>query len=472
MRARLREHVDAWVLLATLGALVAIGAPGLGADAWPFLTGRAHAHGVLGPLVRAAKGEWDVDIPRTAAVLAGLLVVAGALVALRKRRWRGGVALAFALVVALLLLAPAVLLQAGLRDATAPWFHVNDSTYQIELAGALVRDGDNPYGHDFRGSGLERFYSRDGSVSPETLEKEVALRHFAYFPGTALAGAAWGVLPSPFDDYRFLVLLATILLLPAFLAFDAPLTVALAAGAAVAANPLAIRGAWFGTADAPSLLLLVLAFALVTRARYVWAGALLGGAVLLKQFALVAVPFLPMTARAAGASMRTLLRAGAIALAVFVVGALPFAVADPGALWRDTVSYGADTYRIIGYGLSGLLVKADVVERTGSYPFVWLALLVWLPVTVWLLREQARAGLAWVGAAGFATSMFVLLYVSRVFQTSYLIWPLTGMAIAVVLAARERDPVSTSAGRLGTAADASPTSASGTAAVPRRAPGP
>jgi uncharacterized membrane protein len=337
-----------------------------------------------------------------------------------------------------------VLLQAGLRDATAPWFHTNDSTYQIELAGALVRSGENPYGHDYRGSGLERFYSRDGSVAPETLESQVALRHFAYFPGTALLAAAWGVLPSPFDDYRFLVLLATILCLPAFLAFEAPLTVALAAGAALAANPVAIRAAWFGTADAPSVLLLVLAFALATRSRYVWAGAALGGAVLLKQFALVALPFVAVLVWRRSGDRRTLLPAGVAALAVFALGTLPFLVADPAALWRDTVSYGASTYRIIGYGLSGLLVKAGVVERTGSYPFVVLAALVWLPVTVWLLRAQARARAAWVGAAGFAASMYALLFVSRVFQTSYLIWPLAGIAIAVTLWAAERGPSSTS----------------------------
>ena len=443
MTQRLQERVNAWVLLATLGALVLVGTPGLGGEPWPFVTGSVHPRGLLAPLVRAADGEWDVDIPRTAAVLAGVLVVLGALVAVRVPRWRGDVALAVALAVVVLLLAPAVLLQAGLRDATAPWFHTNDSTYQIEIAGALVRAGENPYGHDFRGSGLERFYSRDGSVSPATLETEVALRHFAYFPGTALVAAAWGALPRPFDDYRFLVLLATILCLPAFLAFEAPLTVALAAGAALAANPLAIRAAWFGTADAPSVLLLVLAFALATRSRYLAAGAAIGGAVLLKQFALVALPFIAVLIWRRSGDGRMLLRAAAAALGVFAVGALPFLIADPTALWHDTVSYGASTYRIIGYGLSGLLVKAGVVERTGSYPFVLLAALVWLPVTIWLLRAQAHARAAWVGAAGFAASMYALLFVSRVFQTSYLIWPLAGIAIAVVLWSAERNPSST-----------------------------
>jgi hypothetical protein len=147
------------------------------------------------------------------------------------------------------------------------------------------------------------------------------------------------------------------------------------------------------------------------------------------------VPFLVLMIWTRRPDRRVLLASGGAALGVFLAGTLPFFVADPGALWRDTVSYGADTYRIVGYGLSGLLVKADVVDRWGSYPFVPLALLVWLPVTAWLLWEQLRARTLWVGAAGFTVSMFVLLFVSRVFQTSYLVWPLVGLAVAIVLRA-------------------------------------
>ena len=45
------------------------------------------------------------------------------------------------------------------------------------------------------------------------------------------------------------------------------------------------------------------------------------------------------------------------------------------ALVRDTFEFGAGAYRVVGYGLSNLLVRANLVERTGSYPFVWLAIL-------------------------------------------------------------------------------------------------
>ena len=160
-------------------------------------------------------------------------------------------------------------------------------------------------------------------------------------------------------------------------------------GAVLAANPLTIRAAWFGTADALSLAPLVLAFALVARRRLGWAAVALGSAILLKQFAIVAVPFLGIVAWQTCGRDATR-RAGLAALGVVVAGFLPFLVWGPVALFRDTVEFGAGAYRVVGYGLSNLLVRADLVERTGSYPFVWLAILVWLPLTALLCVRLAR----------------------------------------------------------------------------------
>ena len=424
-----------WALLATLGVLVALNVPSLGSDPWPF-EGRAEARGVLAPLVRAADGVWDPDVPRTAAVLAGLLVALAAAATWRLRSWRSSAALALSACVIALVLVPATLLQVGLRHGSEPWLHTNDSTYQIELAGRLVGNGDNPYGYDYRTTGLQRWYPAAGF---ERSQRQVALQHFAYFPGTVYTATAWDALPSPLDDYRVFVLLTTLASFLAVLLFRAPLAWKLALGALVAANPLAVRAAWFGTADAPSILCLVLAFALVTRSRYVWAAVALAAAVLLKQFALVALPFLAAMLVVRRVPRETLLRAGGAFLAVVTAGALPFLVADPGALWDDTVAYGAGTYRIVGYGLAGLLVKAGAIDnRFDPYPFTLLALLVWLPLTAWLVWNQLRERALWLGAAGFAISMFVLIFLGRVFQSSYLVWPLTGIALAALLAAGER----------------------------------
>jgi hypothetical protein len=431
------EGKGLWALLATLGVLVAVTIPDLGSGGWPFDPASVRPRGILGPLVRVADREWDLGILRSTAVLAGLLVALAAATAWRIRSWPRWVAVGLTALVCAMLLLPAVLLQVGLRDATDPWYFTNDSTYQIELAGDLVLDGDAPYGHDYDGSGLERFYPAADN-QPEGIT-QVALEHFAYFPGTALTGAAWRLLPRPFDDYRIFVLLATLALLPAALLFPGEIHVRLAAGAALAANPLIVHGAWFGTADAPALLALVLAFALLARGHLVWAATSLGAALALKQFALVAVPFFAVMLLTIGVSRRVLYRAGAAFAGVFIATVLPFLVADPGALWDDTVAYGAGTYRIIGYGLAALLLNLGLIDdRFGYYPFVPLALVLWVPLTAWLLWSQRRAATLWPGAAGFAISMFALLFISRVFQSSYLVWPLTGIAVAFLLAAVAR----------------------------------
>jgi uncharacterized membrane protein len=254
-----------------------------------------------------------------------------------------------------------------------------------------------------------------------------------------LTSAVWRLLPRPLDDYRLLVLLCTLGLgLAAFL-FDGPLHWKLAAGAALAANPVAVRAAWFGTADAPSLLLTVLAFALAARSRYLLAAASLAGAVLLKQFALVALPFLAVMLLTRAVARPVLYRALAVFVLVLAAGVVPFAIADPAALWNDTIAYGAQTYRIIGYGLAGILLETGILDdRFGAYPFLPLALLLWLPLTGWLAWNQWRSRRLWVGAASFAASIFVLLYLGRVFQNSYLIWPLSALLVAFVLAS-ERD---------------------------------
>ena len=174
-----------------------------------------------------------------------------------------------------------------------------------------MRHGHTPYGHDYSDSGLERFYSRDGSLPPPTEHPQVALEHFAYFPGTPLTAAAWSFVPSPFDDYRVLVLLATIGCFFAVLLFAAPLHWRLVVGAAVAASPLLARGAWFGTADATAILALLLAFGLLTRSRYAWAAVALAAAILLKQFALVAIPFFVVMVLARGLPRTVLARSGA-----------------------------------------------------------------------------------------------------------------------------------------------------------------
>ena len=138
---------------------------------------------------------------------------------------------------------------------------------------------------------------------------------------------------------------------------------------------------------------------------------------------------------AAGADRGQLKRAALVFGGLTLAGMLPFLIADPVAFYDDTVRYGAGTYRIVGYGVSAILIRLGVLDdREGSYPFTLLALLTWVPLTVWLLLAQRRANELWVGAAGFAISILWLMFIGRTFNNYYLLWPLTGAAIAVLIA--------------------------------------
>src|SRR5262249_51366491 len=126
-----------WAVLGALGTVVTLNVGLLGSDPWKFRPGAVQAHGLLGPLVRAANREWDLGLLRSTAMLAGVLIVALAVWAVfRRLPW--GVELAAAVVVCAALLLPAVALQVGLRQAAAPGVFTNDSTYPPQLAGRAV----------------------------------------------------------------------------------------------------------------------------------------------------------------------------------------------------------------------------------------------------------------------------------------------------------------------------------------------
>jgi uncharacterized membrane protein len=247
-------------------------------------------------------------------------------------------------------------------------------------------------------------------------------------------------LPAPLDDIRLLLLVAALALIPAALLLPGAFAVRLAIGAILAANPLMIRSTWFGIVDAPVLLCLVLAFALALRGRWGWMGLMLGLALAQKQYAFVAIPFLGLAAWQAGGAAA--LRRSALGLAApLVVTLVPFLLWDARALIEDTVLFGTGAYRIVGYGLSAILVDLGFVARDGSYPFWLIAAVIWLPVTLRLLQLQRRDPVPWRAAFGFALSFLVLAWTARYFQTSGLVFPLVGLAIAAAVALAQRpDP--------------------------------
>ena len=59
---------------------------------------------------------------------------------------------------------------------------------------------------------------------------------------------------------------------------------------------------------------------------------------------------------------------------------------------------------------------------------------VWAPVTAYAALLQWRSRAAWAAGVSFTVSVFVLLVVARVFQESYILYPLSGVMLSMLLA--------------------------------------
>jgi hypothetical protein len=85
--------------------------------------------------------------------------------------------------------------------------------------------------------------------------------------------------------------------------------------------------------------------------------------------------------------------------------------------------------------VAGVLARFGVLSRHSSnYPALALMLLVWAPVTAYAALLQWRSRAAWAAGAAFTVSVFVLLMVARVFQESYVLYPLSGVLLSMLLA--------------------------------------
>ena len=262
-----------------------------------------------------------------------------------------------------------------------------------------------------------------------------ARHHFAYFPGTALTAAAWRVLPRPWDDYRIFVLLATLALLPAALVFPGALYVRLAVGTGLAANPILLKGAWFRHCRCPR--------AARARPRLRPPRSRCGSSGRPRASAprsrsssspSSAVPFFAVMLLTKHASRATLYRAGAAFGGVFLATVIPFLIADPrravarhGLLRRRHVPHRRLRPRRAARSTSGRSTTGSGTTRSsGSRSCFWLPLTAWLPLGP-APRRNSLGGRYRLFRFDVRPALL-----SRVFQSSYLAWPLTGIGLCAL----------------------------------------
>ena len=310
--------------------------------------------------------------------------------ALRRRDWPAWGGTALAVFVALALLLPSTLLQVGLRDATEPWFHTNDSTYQIEHRRGPAAGRREPLRRrlPLLGHGALLHPRRHRSPSAcASARWPSSTTPTSPAPRSPAPSGGW--CPRPFDDYRMFVLLMTLAGFAAAMAFRAPLSWRLVLGRAGRGQPdRRALGVVRPERRALASPLMVLAFALATRGRCRWAAAALAGGGAAEAVRGGGGPVPGADDAQAGVPRAELKRCAGVFGGVVAVVRAALPDRRPGRLLRRHGEVRRRHLQDRGLRAVGDADPGRASSRTatGSYPFALIALLTWLPLTVWLLR--------------------------------------------------------------------------------------
>lgn len=351
--------------------------------------------------------------------------------------------LAIVLFLGVFLLGSLMGIQIAVRHLTKPALFIHDGGVETEDAIAALRSGENPYAVDYS----TRNFGAFPDVFSNATRPNPAWTHYIYLPFQLLAGIpAWLLANAVIGwfDIRLLYIMSFLLLVGCGLAMAPPGQRRLLTAILLIFNPLFVPFLIAGFNDVFFLGFVGWCAWALMRGRLTWAGVALGLAVASKQSAWFLVPFfIAHIFLTASPSKRQAILKSVVPMAI-VAGLiiLPFVIWSPRDFLDDTIWYASGSavlsYPISGFGLGQLLLSMGVVRSMwDQYPFWIFQVIAGLP-TLWLLlrwqRRQPSVSRMLLAYAGLA---FVMWFVSRFFNDSY-IGVLTIVLILAFAADREQ----------------------------------
>jgi len=323
------------------------------------------------------------------------------------------------------------------RSRVAPALGVHDIILQVESAMRFLLSGKNPYLETYFGTPLEAWHYAElghDAVNP-------ALYHFVMPPWYLLFPFAFYVVSVPFFGFFdarmplvFLVF-ATLVLLSRWFKQK---NIALLAVTITALSPATFDFFLEGRSDAFALFWLLWSLVLLEKRRWFFSALVFGLALASKQTIWFALPFyygyLWLQPRK---NPGKVLHSIVVTLLTFGIVTLPFIFWDRGAFINSVVLYlngaTANGYPVSGYGLGMLLYGAGVIRDIHAYyPFILWQLALGLPViglfAFWLSKKPSMSRLL----IGYATTLFVVWYVSRYFNNSHAAYLTSVYAIGIL----------------------------------------
>jgi hypothetical protein len=304
---------------------------------------------------------------------------------------------------------------------------------QTEMAVEALLDGKDPYATRYAAPPMSRAPdSRPEGWRQLGYDENPAYDHLPYPPGVVYAATVARLVGKGVFgrwDVRFLYLACAIALAAILGAMVRPGPARRMVWLATLVNPMLHGYLVLGRNDVLVLVPLALFAWFLLRERWRAASIALGCALLLKQFALFALPFLALVVWPRG-GWRACVRRCWPAIAIPVAGSLPFLVWHPADFLEDVLlwnfGFGADAYpvRWDGYGATPLAYGLGLVDAPrGDNPLWWLFPVVTIGAAALLARWVRSAPTPARALVASGALSWAALFSSRFFADNYLVVP-------------------------------------------------
>lgn len=317
-----------------------------------------------------------------------------------------------------------------LRHNSKPYLFVHDNPIQVEESIKFILSGKNPYTEDYFQTSLPDWqygppvYSFKPVRPPESYFINPSIYHHVALPFGPLSilpfYIVWNSIFGWFDA-RIFYLSAYILLLFLSVKLVKPV-LRFSFLALFALNPFFATAILEGHNDVLTILLIVAGLIFAKNKKYLLSAIPFGLVLVTKQsgwvFFAVYLIFLLYKAKT------FVKKVALISLSIAAVFSTPFLLWDFKSFFEDTILYVsgglATSYPISGNGFSSLLLTLGILRTSLVYYPAWIFEIIFgLPVLILCIRMLKRSPTIKVLVLSYSLLLFVVLFFSRFFVTSY-----------------------------------------------------
>lgn len=321
---------------------------------------------------------------------------------------------------------------------------VQDGVIQMEIAADYLLQGKNPYSENYFETDFSRWH---GSTSDSEKIAATPIYHYAYPPFSFIFSVPFYFIGQKlfgFYDQRILFLL--LFLFSSFLIFKLPKekNKKLLAIAFFSLNPFILIHLIYGSNNILTIFWMILLFYFIKSKKPLISSIILGLAIGIKQSIWFIIPFyLTYFFYKNNKKLIPTLKSIWPAIIIPIILFAPFLVWNYNNFIDDILMFPSGisktSYPMEGIGLTGILLKLNVLKSSSDYFPSWIFQIVFsLPLLYYLLKKQAKNNSPELMYIYYLSFLFVFWFFSQYFHRDHLYYILILFMIIPIVSGKKQ----------------------------------